>query len=367
VRNVKIQRLDVAVGVLLAVLLAWEAVDSDVQGPAGALLACALVAGLALVFRRVATVPAIAVSMLAVVALVTLADEGQEPQAPILAMLVAAYSAGAHTSRRGGAAGLGLVIAAIVIDEADNVVVLGPLCAGAFAAGRLWQGRERDARRMADLAEALERERVEEGRLAVAEERARIARELHDVVAHAMTTVVIEAGAERLHLGPEQRRTADVLHGIEQTSRAALVEMRRLLDVLRTADEDEAQLTPQPSLARLDELVEHVGRSGLAVDVRIEGRPVELSPGLDVSAYRIVQESLTNVLRHAEATAASVVVAYTGTALELTIADDGHGTPNGAGGHGIAGLRERVALFGGELDAGARDGGGFTVRARLPL
>jgi signal transduction histidine kinase len=363
----RIQRFDVAVGVLLALLMGWEVVDSDVEGPLGALVPAALVSGLALVFRRVAPLPAIAVSMVAALVVMTVAGPEQEPQAPIIAMLVGAYSAGAHAPRRAGYAGLAMVVAAITIDEPGDVVVLGPVCAGAFAAGRLWQARERDAVRMAQLAEALERERVEEARIAAAEERARIARELHDVVAHAMTTVVIEAGAERLHLGPDQQRTGDVLRGIEKTGRQALAEMRRLLDVLRT-DDEEAALSPQPSLARLDELVEHLGRSGLDVDLRIEGRPVELSPGLDVSAYRIVQESLTNVLKHAGASNATVVVAYGGDALAIEVADDGHGPQaDGDPGHGLGGLRERVALFGGDLDAGARPEGGFTVRARLPL
>jgi signal transduction histidine kinase len=363
----RIQRLDVIVGVLLALLMAWEAVASDVEGPLGALLASALVSGLALVFRRVATLPAVAVSMAAAVVLMTVAGPEQEPQAPIIAMLVAAYSAGAHAPGRSGYVGLALVVATIAIEEPGDLIVLAPIFAGAFAAGRLWQARERDAVRMGELAEALERERIEEARIAAAEERARIARELHDVVAHAMTTVVIEAGAERLHLGPGQQRTGEVLSGIEKTGRQALAEMRRLLDVLRTEDEDPA-LAPQPSLAHLGDLVEHLGRSGLRIDLRVEGRPAELSPGLDVSAYRIVQESLTNVLKHADASVATVVVEYGEDALAIEVSDDGHGPQaDGDPGHGLGGLRERVGLFGGEIDAGERSGGGFAVRARLPL
>jgi signal transduction histidine kinase len=245
--------------------------------------------------------------------------------------------------------------------------VLGPVCLGAWLAGRLWQSRERDARRMTELAEALERERVEEGRIAVAEERARIARELHDVVAHAMTTIVLEAGAERLHLAPGQERTGETLRGIERTGRQALDEMRRLLGVLREDDEEPA-LRPQPSLRRLDELADHVRRTGLEVDLRVEGTPAELPPGLDVNAYRIVQEALTNVLKHAGASCATVVVAYEPGRLSIEVTDDGRGDRrNGTGGHGLTGLRERVALYGGELEAGERPGGGFAVRARLPV
>jgi signal transduction histidine kinase len=282
-------------------------------------------------------------------------------------MLVAAYSAGAHLPRRDALAGLGLVAGAILADEPGDTIVLGPVCLGAWLAGRLWRGRERDARRMTELAAALERERVEERRLAIAEERARIARELHDVVAHAMTTIVIEAGAERVHLGPGQERTGETLRGIERTGRQALDEMRRLLGVLR--DDDEPALAPQPSLARLEELVEHLRRTGLTVDLRIAGEPAVLPPGLDVNAYRIVQEALTNVLKHAHAGTATVVVSFGEGELTLDVTDDGRGdSRNGAGGHGLTGLRERVALFGGQLEAGERPGGeGFAVRARLPL
>jgi signal transduction histidine kinase len=142
--------------------------------------------------------------------------------------------------------------------------------------------------------------------------------------------------------------------------------MRRLVGVLRTAD-DEPELFPQPSLSQLDLLVEQVGRAGVPVELRVVGEPVRLAPGLDISAYRIVQEALTNVLKHGGDARATVVVAYGDRTLELDIADNGQGgTPDGSG-HGIVGLRERVALFGGSFDAGGREGGGFAVRARLPL
>jgi signal transduction histidine kinase len=364
----RIGRLDLAVGGLLAALLAWEVLFSDVEGPTAAMLAAAIVAGLALVLRRAATLPAIAVSMAASIALDELAEGDYEPQAIIVAMLVAAYAAGAHLPRRAGYAGLALVIAAIVVIEAGDVVVLGPVCAGAYGAGRLWRARERDAVRLAELAEALERERVEESRIAIAEERARIARELHDVVSHAMTTIVIEAGAERLHLAPGSERTSRTLSGIERTGREALGEMRRLLGVLREHDEEPA-LAPQPSLDHLAELVEHVGRAGLDVALRVEGRPVALSPGLDVNAYRIVQEALTNVLKHAGATRATVVIVYDTDVLGLTVTDDGRSAqpPADGPGHGLTGLRERVTLYGGELEAGPDPDGGFTLHARLPL
>ena len=361
------RRADVAIAVALYAVVLAEFVGGEFTTARAPLLAGGLLLTAPLAWRRTAPLPAVAGSMAGAMVLALLTRSDTEPQTPIVVMLVAAYSAGAHLPRREALAGLGLVIAAILVDEPGDTIVLGPVCLGAWLAGRLWQGRERDAVRMAELAEALERERVEERRLAVAEERARIARELHDVVAHAMTTIVLEAGAERLHLGRGQERIGETLRGIEHTGRQALDEMRRLLGVLREGD-DVPALAPQPRLARLDELVEHLGRAGLAVDLRIAGRPVDVAPGLDVNAYRIVQEALTNVLKHSGAATASVVVTYEGRALVLEVTDDGRGDArNGAGGHGLTGLRERVALFGGELEAGDRPEGGFAVRARLPL
>ena len=207
---------------------------------------------------------------------------------------------------------------------------------------------------------------MEEARLAVAEERTRIARELHDVVAHAMSTIVLEAGAERVNLKQAQKSTHDTLRSIEHTGRQALAEMRRLVGVLRT-DGDEADLLPQPSLSHLDLLVEQVGRAGLPVELHLVGRPVGLAPGLDISAYRIVQEALTNVLKHAGQAHAEVTVTYGDRMLEIEVVDDGRGAAVNGSGHGLAGLRERVALFDGELRAGGRTGGGFVVWARLPL
>ena len=202
------RRADVAIAVALYAVVLAEFVGGEFATAQAPLLAGGLLLTAPLAWRRAAPLPAVAGSMAGAVALALLTRGDTEPQTPIVVMLVAAYSAGAHLPRREALAGLGLVIAAILVDEPGDAIVLGPVCLGAWLAGRLWQGRERDAVRMAELAEALERERVEERRLAVAEERARIARELHDVVAHAMTTIVLEAGAERLHLGPARSASA---------------------------------------------------------------------------------------------------------------------------------------------------------------
>jgi signal transduction histidine kinase len=212
----------------------------------------------------------------------------------------------------------------------------------------------------------IRRERTEEDRRrAVADERARIARELHDMVTHNVSVMVVQAAAgnDVFDEHPDQARAA--LQAVEETGRRALGELRRLLDVV--ADDGDAGYDPQPGLRRLDDLVASVRAAGLGVDLTVEGTPQQLSPALELSAFRIVQEALTNVLKHARASRASVRVRYARDALELEVADDGVGAATTDGGRGLVGMRERVALFGGEIAAGARPGGGFAVRARMPL
>jgi signal transduction histidine kinase len=209
-----------------------------------------------------------------------------------------------------------------------------------------------------------QRERDVAARQAVADERARIARELHDVVAHSVSVMVVQAQAgPRLIADPEGARGA--FRAIEQSGREALVELRRLLGVLRATGP--AADAPQPGLGSLQSLVDQVREAGLRVDLRVEGDPVQLPAGVDLSAYRIVQEALTNTIKHAGAAEAEVLVRYGAGALDLEIVDNGSGpAANGHQGHGLIGIRERVALFGGEMQAGARDGHGYAVRARLP-
>ena len=361
---------DASLALLLAALVEWEILTTDVTGPKWLLVPAGVAIALPLAWRRVAPLPALLFVMAASAAVgLAIADSDEVAQAPQMTFLVqilAVYSVAAHAERRPALIGLLVSWAALLAAEPGDFVVMGPAWAGIWLAGRLVRTREQDARRLRELTQALERERVEEARLAVAEERTRIARELHDVVAHAMSTIVLEAGAERVNLDEDQTSARQALHSIERTGRQALAEMRRLVGVLRT-ENDAPDLLPQPSLTHLDLLIEQVGRAGLAVELRVVGEPVQLAPGLDISAYRIVQEALTNVLKHGGDARATVVVAYGDRTLEIEVADDGRGgTPDGSG-HGIVGLRERVALFGGSFDAGNRDGGGFVVRARLPL
>ncbi len=218
-----------------------------------------------------------------------------------------------------------------------------------------------------ERADRLERAREEEARAAVAEERARIARELHDVVGHSVSVMTVQAAGVRRLLKPEQEREREALEIVEQTGREALAEMRRLVGVLRRPEEAPA-LAPQPSLEHLDKLVQQARESGLPVALRIEGDPVPLAAGLDLTAYRLVQEGLTNALKHARAEHAEVRVRYEDGHVELTVSDDGSGGGGGdSGGHGLVGMRERVLVYGGELEAGALPEGGYRLRARLPV
>jgi signal transduction histidine kinase len=212
-----------------------------------------------------------------------------------------------------------------------------------------------------------ERERDVAAREAVLQERTRIARELHDVIAHNVSMMVVQAGAERRVLDVHGGTTRDVLVGIERTGRSALAEMRRLVGMLREDGSD--PLTPQPGLNDLPTLVSQVREAGLRVDLQVEGQPSGVPAGVQLSAYRIVQEALTNALKHAGDATATVRVRYEADSLEIEVADDGAGTPAAAsgGGHGLAGMRERVALYGGRFSAGQRPDGGFAVRVLLPV
>jgi signal transduction histidine kinase len=211
-----------------------------------------------------------------------------------------------------------------------------------------------------------ERERDIVAREAVVEERARIARELHDAIAHNVSMMVVQAGAERRTLA-EASPTREVLETVEHIGRAALTEMRRLVGMLRSEGDD--PLMPQPGLRDLPTLVTQVREAGLPVDLEINGDPRELPVGLELSAYRIVQEALTNALKHAGDAHATVRVAYGADSLELEIVDDGPGDAAAlaSGGHGLVGMRERVALYGGRFEATRRATGGFAVRVLLPI
>jgi signal transduction histidine kinase len=237
----------------------------------------------------------------------------------------------------------------------------------AWVAGFALRERSEQAEAAEVRAAVAERERDAAARIAVAEERARIARELHDIVAHAMSVMVLHVGAVRHKLPDSLAEDRDALTGVERAGRTALAEMRRLLAAMREAG-DEAELVPQPGLDGLDSLREEIGRAGLPVELHVDGDPFPLPRGIDLSAYRIVQEGLTNALKHSRATKADVTVRYRPGEVQLEVRDNGVGTSTTDGlGHGLVGIRERVKIFGGEMTAGSANGGGFVLNTRLPL
>jgi signal transduction histidine kinase len=296
------------------------------------------------------------------------------PAGVFLAGMAAAFLLGNVPDTVQARLGLALVLgcAAVVVynipDRAAGQFVFTPLLfAIAWLAG--FALRERAAQ--AELAEAravqAERDRESVARLAVAEERARIARELHDVVAHAVSLMVLQVGAVRHKMPESAKQDHDALQNVEQVGRAALAEMRSLLGALRRDDEP-VELAPQPGLGDLDALLADVRAAGLPVRVEIEGEPRALPRAVDLSAYRIVQEGLTNSLKHAGARHADVALRYGADDVQVEVRDDGRGPSTDDGlGHGLIGINERVKIYGGDLKVGAVSGGGFVLRARLPV
>ena len=288
--------------------------------------------------------------------------------------LAVAFLLGNLRSTLQTAIGLGIVIAgsAIVVyeipDHSTAELIFIPLeFAIAWLAGFAVRERSEQAEAAELRAAAAERERDAAARIAVAEERARIARELHDIVAHSVSVMVLQVGAVRHNLADERAEDGEALRAVERAGRTALAEMRRLLGAMRNEGE-EAELFPQPGLDGLDSLLEQVGRAGLPVELHVEGDECQLPRAIELSAYRIVQEGLTNALKHARATRADVTMRYEPMALQLEIRDDGLGSTTSDGlGHGLVGIRERVKIYGGEMSAGVANGGGFVLTTRLPL
>jgi signal transduction histidine kinase len=236
-----------------------------------------------------------------------------------------------------------------------------------WVAGFAVRERAEEAEAAEVRATLAEWERDAAARVAVAEERARIARELHDIVAHAVSVMVLQVGAVRHKLPDALAEDRDALKGVERAGRTALTEMRGLLAAMRP-DGDGVEFMPQPGLDGLGSLLEEINRAGLPVELHVDGEPVPLPRGVEVSAYRIVQEGLTNALKHARATNADVSVRYQPQELQLEIRDDGIGSATTDGlGHGLIGIRERVKIYGGEMTAGTASGGGFILTTRLPL
>jgi signal transduction histidine kinase len=365
------RRGDEVLAAALTALVLLEIVLGEGSGWAKVAAAAAGVALGAAAARR-SRAPLLLLGLVLAVSFAALAlpasERSDDPVGVFVFLLLAVYSAAAHTSGRRTLLAGAMTLAFYVIDlvafdpagiTPEGIVFYALLYGAPWVAGRAVRQR-----RLNDT--QLEHERARAA-AAIAEERARIARELHDVVAHSISVMVLQARGGRRVLDSEPSDARDAFGTIERTGQQALDEMRRLLGMLRRSDEEIA-LAPQPSLNELGRLVEQVRAAGLPVQVTVEGEPRELPPGVDLSAYRIVQEALTNVLKHAGPARARVVLRYGADDFELEIADDGPGTGYGSGaGFGLVGMRERVSVYGGEFEAGRRPEGGYALRVRLPI
>jgi signal transduction histidine kinase len=289
--------------------------------------------------------------------------------------LASALLLGNLRDRRKAIIGLAIVVGCMLVlvwnipgPQPTNWFIFIPLrFVAAWVAGFAVRARAEQAEVAEVRAVRAEGEREVATRIAVAEERARIARELHDVVAHAVSVMVLQVGAVRHKLPDSLAQQRDALRSVERAGRTALAEMRRLLAAMRRED-DEVEFVPQPGLDALDSLLDEVGRAGLPARLHVDGEPFALPRGIDLSAYRIVQEGLTNALKHAHASDADVTVRYKPDEVEIEIRDNGAGGTSSDGlGHGLVGVRERVKIYGGEMFAGAAPQGGFVLNTRLPI
>jgi signal transduction histidine kinase len=292
--------------------------------------------------------------------------------AAMVAIVAVLYSAGAHLPRRPAALALAAMLAAATIEEVlqggGDLIFAAVAFAAPWLIGRGIREQRRQESALADAVARLEQERERNARLVVAAERLRVARELHDTVAGLLTIVVVQAAVAEQCAREDPQRAADALAAVQESGRVASVDLRRMLGVLRDPTES-ARVEPAPGLDRVDDLVALARSAGLSVELTTSGARGPLPAGLEVSAYRILQEALTNVVKHARGARANVEVRYTPDAVEVVVRNcGGERTPAiEPGGHGLVGMRERTALFGGELEAAPIAGGGFAVRARLPL
>lgn len=368
-----LDRLVAAGLVVTGQLQVWA--GGSIPGPKGAIAPLVLVVTAAIAFRRRAPL-AVGLLVLSGFAAMLLVAGSVTAVAVGVSWMCAVYGLAVWTDTRGFVIACAWLVVTTWVAQLQShgsvsngvtfTIVPG---LAMLIARRAVRDRELRAEALAARAELLERERELHAREAVASERALIARELHDLVAHHVSVMVVQAGAERHALGDEHPDTREALGSIEQAGRQALAEARRLLGMLRRNGDAEG-LEPQPGVEQVDLLVEQLERAGLPVTYTVQGDRAALPAGVDLCAYRVIQEALTNVLKHAGPASAEVLVRYEPEALDVEVRDDGRGASqvNGDGtGHGLIGMRERVSLYGGELRTGPGAAGGFEVHARIPL
>ncbi len=367
---------------LLALVLTVIAVSSVVGSRTRYGFAFPVLAALAALFttvpialRRYRPLGVLAVTVTAETLLLIFSSDSPVP----VGVIVALYTVAAYCERRVSIRAAAWIALPITVGEIVNngpyvgrVIPELAVIAIAWVIGDNLRTRRAYLSELKERAARLEREREDKADRAVVEERARIARELHDVIAHNVSVMVVQAAAGEEVFDEDPERARESLSAVASTGRAALTELRRLLGVIRAEDDrgTEPAFAPQPGIEYVDELVRQVNDAGLPVELSVIGEPRTLPEGVGLCAYRIVQEALTNTLKHADASGARVNVRYAADALELQVVDDGRGSSavNGeAGGQGLIGMRERVALFGGELTASPRAGHGYEVRVRLPV
>jgi signal transduction histidine kinase len=367
--------LAAAVTVMVLVDLSYPADATGVRPTDVWAVLLSLLQTVPLAFRRRAPLP---VFLVIVAGVATYYGMGYEVTDGTLATFVSVYTVAAYENRRKSLIALGVLAVSMTwywVARAEPfdpttpvwIAILGLL---SWGVGEYVRARRTYTAEVEALAERLDRARELEARQAVWQERARLARELHDVIGHTVNVMVIQAGAGRRTLASDRKVAEKAFQTIESTGREALDELDRLLGILRT-EEDEPDLPPQPGLDQLRSLAGRFEDSGLVVEISVEGKEVALPRSLDQSAYRIIQEALTNTLRHGDGAAAHVAVRYRHDQLELEVTNDGDHSrtleDHSGGGRGLIGIRERVSLFGGDLQAGPRPEGGFVVRCRFPL
>jgi signal transduction histidine kinase len=357
-------REDAALAVALTVLILFESSTHD-----GGLSPAVVLMTLPLAWRRLQ--PLLVFGLITMGAVVASAA----PYVGLAAVMIAAYSVGAYARHR--LVSLGVLVATATAIVAiygshampDVPAVLGPylLIVPLWVAGQAISTRQMRADAFEDRATRLEREQEAATQAAIAEERGRIARELHDVVAHSVSVMLVQAGAARHILGTAPDQARESLLAVEASGREAMADLRHLLGVLHD-DGEGMTLAPQPGAEQIESLVRRVGEAGLPVALRIEGQPRPLPPGINLTVYRIVQEALTNALKHAGLARTEVILDYRAAELKIEVLDEGNDPcDNGRHGHGLVGMQERVALYGGTLEAGPRLERGYAVRAWLPL
>jgi signal transduction histidine kinase len=363
-------KVDAALALFLAAAEVLHASGEDTLAPAGIVVPLLLLTALPIALRR--RFPLV---VLALIGLATLALELLDVHVTLVGLLLAMYTVAVHSSEQMSRIALGVVmvggVTAVSIQHTPEFSLVALAVPGTgWALGTLQRTRAAHAAEVERRLELLERQREERDRLAAAEERARIARELHDVVAHGLSVMVVQAEAARSLLRSGRDGAERTMAEVERVGRESLSEMRRLLGVLDVGEPP--SLAPQPGLTRLEELVERFRGAELPVELVVDGDRRKLPSGVDLSAFRIVQEALTNVLKHAGKVPVKVTLRYREDSLEVEVLDEGHGGPDGrpppdADGRGLVGMRERVALLGGRLSAGPEPSGGFKVACVLPV